>query len=66
VQWLIAVGMACFELLSHFADELSTESVDDTCHGWSLSLADEVEIQHSLYSLWLQTTLDKMLDFVHF
>lgn len=39
----------------HFGDELATESVDDAGNGWSFTLADEVEIQHSLDSSWLET-----------
>lgn len=32
----------------HLADELATESIDDTRHGGGLTLANEVEIQHAL------------------
>lgn len=39
----------------HLGDELATESVDDTGDGWGCTLADEVEIQHSLDSSWLET-----------
>lgn len=39
----------------HLGDELATEGVDDTGDGWGFTLADEVEIQHSLDSSWLET-----------
>jgi hypothetical protein len=39
----------------HLGDELSSEGVDDSCYGRSLALADEVEIQHSLACLGLQS-----------
>jgi hypothetical protein len=46
-------GLACAPV--HLAHELTTESVDDTCHGWGLSLADEVEVQHALHGSWLES-----------
>jgi len=42
----------------HLADELATESVDDTGNGWGSALADEIEIQHALDGSWLET-IDK-------
>ncbi len=39
----------------HLGHELTTEGVDDTSNGWGGTLADEVEIQHSLDSSWLET-----------
>ena len=42
----------------HLGDELAAESVNDTGDGWGFTLADEVEIQHSLDSSWLET-IDK-------
>ena len=40
----------------HFADELTTEGVDDTSHGGSGPLADEVKVQHTLDGSGLHTT----------
>jgi len=39
----------------HLADELTTECVDDTGDGRSLSLADKVKVEHTLDSARLQT-----------
>lgn len=39
----------------HLADELTTESVDDTGDRGNLSLADEVKVEHALDGLGLQT-----------
>jgi len=36
---------------------LTAECVDDTGNGGSFALADVVEIEHTLDSLWLQTTV---------
>lgn len=41
----------------HLAHELATECVDDTSNGRSLALADEVEVEHTLHSLGLKTTV---------
>lgn len=41
----------------HLADELTTESVDDTGYGRSGTLADEVEIEHALHSSWLHAAV---------
>ena len=41
----------------HFADELTTECVDDTGDGRSSTLAYEVKVHHALDSLWLHTTV---------
>ena len=40
----------------HLADELTTESVDDTSHGRSRTLADEVKVEHALDSSGLHAT----------
>jgi len=40
----------------HLADELTAKSVDDAGNGRSGSLANEIEIEHALDSLWLHTT----------
>ena len=40
----------------HLADELATKGVDDTSHGGSGPLADEVKVQHTLDSSGLHTT----------
>lgn len=42
---------------SHLADELATESVDDTGDGGGLALADEVEVEHTLHGLGLHTAV---------
>lgn len=41
----------------HLADELASESIDDSCHRRGLALADEVEIEHALHSTRLQATV---------
>ena len=47
----------------HLAHELTSECVDDTCHGWGFTLADKVEIEHALDGSWLKT-VDKASCFV--
>lgn len=42
----------------HLAHELAAKSVDDTGDGGSGTLADEVEIEHALYSSRLHATVD--------
>ena len=39
----------------HLAYELPAKGVDDTRHGRSAALADEVEVEHSLHRPWLET-----------
>ena len=43
------------EFCLHLADELTTESVDDTGDGRLLALADEVEVKHALDGLGLHS-----------
>ena len=42
---------------AHFAHELTAECVDDTSNRGGLALADEVEVEHTLHSLGLQTAV---------
>jgi hypothetical protein len=42
----------------HLADELTTESVDDTGHRRLLALANEVEVKHTLHSLGLHAAVE--------
>jgi hypothetical protein len=42
---------------SHFADELTAEGVDDTSNGGGATLADEVEVEHTLHGTGLHTTV---------
>ena len=49
---------------SHFADELTTEGVDDTGNGGGATLADEVEVEHTLHSAGLHTTVSGQLTFL--
>jgi len=54
VSWLlkwIEFRVCCL----HLADELTTESVDDTGDGRLLALADEVEVKHTLDGLGLHS-----------
>jgi hypothetical protein len=48
-------------MCSHFADELTTEGVDDTGNGGGATLADEVEVEHTLHSAGLHTTVSGQL-----
>lgn len=41
----------------HFADELAAKGVDDTSHRRRFSLADEVEVQHTLNRTRLKATV---------
>lgn len=41
----------------HLADELTTESVDDTSDRGLLALADEVEVKHALDGLGLHAAV---------
>ena len=45
----------------HLANELATEGVDDTSHGGSGPLADEVKVQHTLDSSGLHATVGQLL-----
>ena len=45
----------------HLADELATKGVDDTSHGGSGPLADEVKVQHTLDGSGLHTTVGQLL-----
>lgn len=49
---------------SHFADELTTEGVDDTGNGRSATLADEVEVEHTLHSAGLHSAVSGQLTFL--
>jgi hypothetical protein len=46
----------------HFADELTTECVDDTGDRGLLALADEVEVEHTLDGTGLQTAVRTLLE----
>lgn len=47
----------------HLANELATESVDDTGHGGSGTLANEVKVEHALHGSGLHATMP-LLDFI--
>lgn len=53
VLWKLLIGLCL-----HLADELTTESVDDTGDGRLLALADEVEVKHALDGLGLHSAVD--------
>lgn len=49
---------------SHFANELTAEGVDDTGNGGSATLANEVEVEHTLHSARLHTAISGQLMFL--
>jgi len=54
--------MAHFPIrLSHFADELTAKSVDNSSNRGVLALADEIEVQHALDGSRLQAAADGQL-----
>lgn len=54
----LGVALGGFAGLSlHLADELTTESVDDTGDRRLLALADEVEVKHALDGLGLHSAV---------
>lgn len=50
---------------THFAHELTAESVNDTGNRWGLPLADEVEIEHTLNCAWLQAAMIAVRKYPH-
>ena len=54
------VGQAPNRLNTHFANELTSERVNNTGYGRRLALANEVEIEHALHSTRLETAVLKL------
>jgi hypothetical protein len=56
VSWLLEC-IVLWVICLHLADELTTESVDDTSDGRLLALANEVEVKHTLDGLGLHSAM---------